>query len=209
MHNDGPISPVGERIRVRTQREKEGYVGTYRPSLRCAMTRSSSRAMLAFVRAVLVTCLAATPLFAQRWVDLIADGAHLRVRTDSSAEYDGVFRRSADDTLRIIGSRDPYSRPSPVSIAMRHVSSVDISEGVHRRSRGVRGVLLGGAGGAVLGLVVGAVADPGGEQGGLLTVLVGMMGAAGGAVLGGVIGVLGADDTWTNVYTNRGPQPSP
>ena len=168
--------------------------------------RASRRVSLAVV---FFNCLTATPLFAQRWIDLIADGARLRVRTDSSALYEGVFQHSADDTLRIIGSRDPYARPSPVSIAMLHVSSVDVSEGIHRGPRGVRGVLLGGAAGAVLGLVAGAVFDPGGEQGGLLTVLVGMTDAAGGAFLGGVVGVLGADDEWTNVYTNRGPPPSP
>ena len=192
------------------------------------MTRSSSRALLAVVRVVLLTSALAAPLYAQRWSDLIPLGERVRVRTQKAdEEFVGSFRPSPNDTLNILADASGlYVAPSTIALPSAYVKAVDVNQGHSRIAHGLLGFVIGGVAGGLLGAVIGNHLDgnctvgrptnpvvgqcysEGGEEH-LGMAILGVFGAGAGAVLGGVIGAVSAPENWRNVYTDRGARSSP
>lgn len=192
------------------------------------MSRSSSRVVLAVVRAVLLTSVLTAPVHAQRWSDLIPVGERIRVRTQKQdEEYVGLFKPSPNDTLNILPDAGGlYVAPTTIPLPSVYVKAVDVSQGPSRMVHGLLGFILGGVTGGIVGAVVGNHLDSncqvgrptnpvvgqcyteGGEQH-LGMAILGVFGAGAGAVLGGILGAASAPENWRNVYNDRGPAPSP
>lgn len=181
-----------------------------------------SRATWATVRVCFLSALAVAPAYAQRWSDLIPAGDRVRVRTQKENEvFVGMFRPSPSDSLNIL-SVDRNADPLPISLARSYVKGVEVSEGYSSASSGMKGFLIGGVAGGIIGAVVGSTMGcpprdrtkvqqcySEGSENGIAVALLGIAGAGAGAVLGGIVGAASAPENWRNVYTDRGPRPSP
>jgi hypothetical protein len=174
------------------------------------------------LRALLLTCLLGAPASAQRWPDRISEGAHLRVQTRTDGEYEGSFRRPADDSLRIIGSRGFNSEPRPIAFSMTSVTKVDVRTGGSPLRRGLAGLALGGVAGGIVGALIGNSKEcarygtnkPGecfsySSEVGMVTAIFAVVGVGAGALVGGVVGMATSGEGWKNLYIERGAQPSP
>jgi hypothetical protein len=187
------------------------------------MKQPLSRALLAIVRVCFLTILAAAPLYAQRWSDLVPVGARVRVRTQRENEiFVGEFRSSPSDSLNILSRRDRTADSVPIALPHSYVKSVDVSDGHSRGKRGVIGALVGGVVGGFIGALVGGTMGcpprnptiqqqcySEGDENDIAVAILGIVGAGAGVVLGGVTGAASAPENWHNVYTDRGARLSP
>ena len=174
------------------------------------------------LRVLLLACLLGAPASAQRWPDRLSEGTRLRIQTRTDGEFEGTFRRPADDSLRIVGSRGFNSEPGPIAFSMASVTKVDVRTGGSPLRRGLAGLVLGGVAGGIVGALIGHTKEcapygtnqPGecfsySSEVGMVTAIFGVAGAGVGALLGSVAGMATSGEGWSTLYIDRGPQPSP